>query len=151
MEPNQDSAPDDQLLMQLLTDAKFEFSKTESGYQVALPGMLRPWDLRLRASNGWLTVRTYLMALPTSQTVRAKLLETMARLNGDIAMAKFCIGWDAICLCLEDRVGHYGGSTLRELLSYYCGVGERYYPHLLDIVRERENLESLEQAFKRTR
>ncbi len=114
MEPTQDADPDDQSLVQLLTDAKFEFSKTESGYQVTFPGTLRPWDMRIRASNGWLTVRTYVMALPTSLAVRAKLLETIARLNGDLAMAKFCIGWDAICLCLEDLIGHYGGSTLSD-------------------------------------
>jgi len=73
----------------------------------------------------------------------------MAHTNGGHRDGEVRNRLDAICLCLEDHIAHHNGSTLRELLCYYRDAGERCYPKLLELVRQHDNLESLERAYKR--
>jgi len=71
--PPENEPTDEQRLAEILDDSKFDYFPTGNGdYQIALAGVLRAWDIRVRSCGGWLSIEPTIMAIPTSQTVKAK-------------------------------------------------------------------------------
>ena len=147
-----ESSPLDLRLRSLLSDADLTGKQVGgAAYDVCIPASLREWVGNVRMTDAWVSLRTFVVALPESPRVRARLLEAAMLANGRMSLSKFSLADDgSLCLEIEYRQEHLDSSVLRNLVCLAVKVGEAEYPRLFRIVTGEAALDSLESAFNRT-
>ncbi len=121
-----------------------------SGYALAFAGRLRDWQVRAHINDGWLALRTYVMALPQPPGLRATFTERLLELNDVMSVAKFTKSGNVVTLDLEYREEHVDATVLGNLLGLLQSLADEHYPELFRIAAGDATLASLQQAFKRS-
>jgi hypothetical protein len=147
-----DHSPLDLRLRSLLCDAHLSAKQVGgAAYDVCIPAALREWVVSVRMTEAWVSLRTYVLALPDSAEPRAALLEAAMHANGRMSLTKFSLADEnALHLDLEYRQEHLDSSVLRNLVCLAVKVGEAEYPRLFRIATAEAALDSLESAFNRS-
>jgi len=146
-----DSSPLDLRLRSLLSDADLSAKQVGGAvYDVCIPAGLREWVVNVRMTEAWVSLRTFVLSVPESAPVRARLLEAALLANGRTSLTKFSLGADnALSLELEYRQEHLDSAVLRNLVCLAVKVGEAEYPRLFRIATGESALDQLESAFNR--
>jgi hypothetical protein len=117
---------------------------------VCIPAALREWVVNVHMTETWLHLRAFILSVPESPAVRARLLEAALLANGRTSLTKFSlVDESSLCLELEYRQEHLDSSVLRNLVCLVIKVGEVEYPRFFRIATSEAKLESLESAFRR--
>lgn len=145
-----DKAPD--ALAALLQEASLTSYPRGSGvFAVLFSGVLRPWTVDVRTSNGWLCLRAHVMTLPRAETARIAVLDAISRTNDRIPLVKFATAWtDQVVLDAQYLMHQVDAQVLSRLVWLVESTAEREYGPLVDIARSREALDGLEAAYKRS-
>ena len=121
----------------------------ERGYDLPFSGRFRDWHVRAHFHNSWLALTTYVMALPESESLRAKLACLLLELNDAMSLAKFTKSGETLTLDLEYRQEHIDATVLRNLMSLLHALAEEHYPELFRIAAGDATLANLQAAFER--
>jgi len=140
-------------LHELLTASNLEFHELDNGAAlVPVWTRLRSWIVDLRESNGWICLRTHVMALPEKPAARMALVDAAMRANTNLTSWRFSLGSrsQAIFLETECRADHIDGEDLAGIISLLRSTAEDQYEALLKIALAPSPLDALEAAFKRS-
>ncbi len=121
----------------------------ERAYDLPFGGRFRDWHMRAHFHNSWLALTTYVMAVPESESLRAKLACRLLELNDAMSLAKFTKSGETLTLDLEYREEHVDAAVFRNLLSLLHCLAEEHYPELFRIAAGDATLANLQEAFKR--
>lgn len=145
--------PIESALRDLLTASNLEYHETENGGAlVPLWSRLRSWLVDLRESNGWICLRTHVMALPEQPGARLALIDAAMRANANLTSWRFSTGPRSRALFLEAeyRAEHLSGEDLAGIISLLRSTCEEQYEALLRVALAPSQLDALEAAFKRS-
>jgi len=144
---------EDSPLHELLAASNLEFHDLGNGAAlVPVWTRLRSWIVDLRESNGWICLRTHVMALPDKPAARMALIDAAMRANTNLTSWRFSLGSrsQAIFLEAECRADHIDGEDLAGIISLLGATAEDQYEALLKIALAPSPLDALEAAFKRS-
>jgi len=140
-------------LHEMLAASDLEFHEVDNGTAlVPVWTRLRSWIVDVRESNGWICLRTHVMALPDKAAARIALVDAAMRANANLTSWRFSLGSrsQAIFLEAECRADHIDGEDLAGLISLLRSTAEEQYEALLKIALAPSPLDALEAAFKRS-
>ncbi|HEY7994794.1 MAG TPA: type III secretion system chaperone [Candidatus Eremiobacteraceae bacterium] len=140
-------------LHELLAASNLEFEElANGGALVPVWSRLRSWIVDLRESNGWICLRTHVMALPDKPAARMALVDAAMRANTNLTSWRFSLGSrsQAIFLEAECRAEHIDGEDLAAIISLLGTTAEEQYEALLKIALAPSPLDALEAAFRRS-
>ena len=121
-----------------------------NSYDVVFTSALREWSIRVRMTDAWVMLRTFVLCAPESPARRHELLETVMRDNAGLSLVKFSLSEDdAICLELEYRTDDVTSEKLKSLCNLIVRIGDEYYPKLFRLITGDVALDALETAFKK--
>lgn len=147
------AAEEESPLHELLAASNLEFHELhDGGALVPVWSRLRSWIVDLRESNGWICLRTHVMALPEKPAVRMTLIDAAMRANTNLTSWRFSLGphSHAIFLEAECRADHLDGDDLAGMIALLRSTAEEQYEALLKIALAPSPLDALEAAFKRS-
>ena len=153
LEAERAAEEDESPLHELLAASSLEFHELEDGgVLVPVWSRLRSWIVDLRESNGWICLRTHVMALPEKPAVRMTLIDAAMRANTNLTSWRFSLGprSQAIFLEAECRSDHLDGDDLAGIIALLRSTAEEQYEALLKIALAPSPLDALEAAFKRS-
>ncbi|MDQ2817918.1 MAG: hypothetical protein M3T49_06880 [Candidatus Eremiobacteraeota bacterium] len=138
-------------LVSLLSDAGFVFHSINPHLAVIeFYFKLRQWIVQVWSSDGWLCLRSYIMRLPETPLLRARLEEKLLEANRELYMAKYSVAEKAIVFAeLEYRLEHLNGESAKNIVYSFVHGMDKQYAELFRIASGDESLLELEQAFKR--
>jgi hypothetical protein len=151
-EPRPDE-PGESALRDLLMASNLEYHETASGGAlVPLWSRLRSWIVDLRESNGWICLRSHVMALPEQPGARLALVDAAMRANANLTSWRFSTDprSEAMFLEAECRADHFSGEDLAGIIVLLRTSCEKQYEALLRVVLAPSPLDALEAAFKRS-
>jgi len=140
-------------LHELLAASDLEFHELDNGAAlVPVWTRLRSWIVDVRESNGWICLRTHVMALPDKAAARMALVDAAMRANTNLTSWRFSLGSrsQAIFLEAECRADHIDGEDLAGIISLLRSTAEEQYEALLKVALAPSPLDALEAAFKRS-
>ncbi|HET9341849.1 MAG TPA: type III secretion system chaperone [Candidatus Eremiobacteraceae bacterium] len=140
-------------LHELLCASNLEFHDLDDGGAlVPVWSRLRSWIVDLRESNGWICLRTHVMALPDKPAARMAVIDTAMRANSNLMSWRFSLGprSQAIFLEAECRADQLDGDDLAGIIALLRSTAEEQYEALLKIALAPSPLDALEAAFKRS-
>lgn len=140
-------------LRELLAASNLEFHELSGGGAIVpLWSRLRSWIVDVRESNGWICLRTHVMALPEKPAARMALVDAAMRANANLTSWRFSLGSrsKAVFLEAEYRADHIDGEDLAGIMQLLRSTAEEQYETLLKIALEPSPLDALEAAFKRS-
>ncbi|MBC5824753.1 MAG: YbjN domain-containing protein [Candidatus Eremiobacteraeota bacterium] len=138
-------------LAPLLSEAGFRFHSVKPDMAtLEFHNKLRPWTVMAWANDGWLCLRSFIMAVPELPALRMRLQEKLLELNTHLYMTKYSVAEkNAVYAELEYRLEHLNGENINQIIgSFLCGL-DAQYATLFRIAAGDESLAELEQAYKR--
>lgn len=140
-------------LRELLAASNLEYHELENGGAIVpLWSRLRSWIVDMRESNGWICLRSHVMALPDQPAARMAFIEAAMRANANLTSWRFSTGSASQALFLEAecRADHIDGEDLAGIIFLLRSTAEEQYEALLKIGLAPSPLDALEAAFKRS-
>ncbi|HYK52671.1 MAG TPA: hypothetical protein VEV38_03995 [Candidatus Eremiobacteraceae bacterium] len=140
-------------LRELLVASNLEYHETEGGGAlVPLWSRLRSWIVDVRESNGWICLRTHVMALPKQPGARLAFIDAAMRANANLTSWRFSSSprSEALFLEAEYRGDHISGEDLAGIIFLLRTSCEEQYEALLQVALAPSPLDALEAAFKRS-
>jgi len=144
---------DEPALRELLAASGLEYHPlTGGGALVPLWSRLRSWIIDVRESNGWICLRTHVMALPDKPAARMAIVDAAMRANAHLTSWRFSAGSTSQALFLEAeyRADHIDGDDLAGIIFLLRSTAEEQYEALLKVALAPSPLDVLEAAFKRS-
>ena len=147
--------PDDTAshLHDLLVESKLEFHRIgDARASVPVWSRLRSWIVELYEADGWIGMRTHVMALPAAPAARAAVVGAAMSANAELTVWRFAVGAkpDALFLEAEYRADHLDGDALAGLVLLVRSCGDAQYERLVKVALAPAPLDALEEAFKRS-
>jgi len=120
-------------------------------FNVAHIGRLRPWDIAVWLSNGWICMRTTLLRLPSAHGARSEVMAAALALNNNISCVKIALAWENVLVIdLQCRAEQVDGPALANLIGLVYHVAEERYGRLAEIAAGTGTLTALAAAFDRS-
>jgi len=139
-------------LKALLEGAKLKHLAGDNGtYVVPIEGKLGSWLVIVRESHGWLCLSTHVLNLPKEPSAKSNIIESAMRMNAKTSVWKSCLTkFSELRLEAEYRMEHVDSDALKSLVWMLEGSISEQCAKLVRLAIERQPLDALEQAFKRS-
>jgi hypothetical protein len=106
-------------LKQLLRSAGFTYQTVDRKYvQLLFGSPWRSWVVGATLNEQWLSLSTYVCAIPESPCTKAALLDLLMRLNDEACLVKYSCRGEAINLELQYRESHLEAEVVDGLMGY---------------------------------